>query len=77
MVAYGMNPMEAILASTSAAARLVGIDDQVGTIARGKVADLFLVEGNPLRKIDLLRDKSRIVGVMQAGRFVSGPLSRS
>jgi len=69
--------MEAMIASTSAAARLIGIDGQVGTIAQGKEADLLLIEGNPLRKIDLLRDKRRLVGVMKAGRFVAGPLSHS
>ena len=74
MVAYGMTPMEAILASTSAGARLIGIDDQVGTIARGKEADLLLIDGNPLRTIDVLRDPTRIVGVMKRGRFVAGPL---
>jgi imidazolonepropionase-like amidohydrolase len=77
MVAFGMSPMEAILASTSAAARLIGIQDQVGTIEKGKLADLLLFEGNPLRRIDLLRDRSRIIGVMQAGKFVSGPLSQA
>ncbi len=77
MVAYGMSPMEAILTSTSAAARLIGIDDQVGTIEPGKQADIVLIEGNPLKKINLLRDRSRIVGVMKAGRFVAGPLSKS
>ncbi len=77
MVAYGMSPMEAILTSTSAAARLIGIDDQVGTIEPGKQADMVLIEGNPLKKINLLRDRSRIVGVMKAGRFVAGPLSKS
>ena len=77
MVAYGMSPMEAIITSTSAAARLIGIDDQVGTIERrAKQADIVLIEGNPLRKIELLRDRSRIVGVMKAGRFVAGPLSQ-
>src|SRR5262249_11383523 len=76
MVAFGMTPMEAIVASTSAAARLIGIQDQVGTIAKGKQADLVLVDGNPLRRIELLQDRSRIVGVMQAGKFVSGPLSK-
>jgi imidazolonepropionase-like amidohydrolase len=75
MVAFGMTPMQAILASTSAAARLIGIQDQVGTIEKGKLADLLLFEGNPLRRIDLLRDRNRIIGVMQAGKFVSGPLS--
>jgi imidazolonepropionase-like amidohydrolase len=48
----------------------------VGTIEQGKQADLLLVEGNPLRNIDLLSDRSRIVGVMKAGRFVAGPLSQ-
>ena len=76
MVALGMSPMEAIIASTSAAARLIGIQDQVGTIAKGKQADLVLVDGNPVRRIELLQDRSRIVGVMQAGKFVAGPLSR-
>jgi imidazolonepropionase-like amidohydrolase len=75
MVAYAMSPMEAILASTSAAARLLGIEDQAGTIARGKEADLLVIDGNPLHNIALLCDRSRIVGVMQRGRFVSGPLS--
>jgi len=77
MVALGMSPMRAILASTSAAARLIGIQDQVRTIEKGKLADLLLFEGNPLRRIDLLRDRSRIIGVMQSGRFVAGPLSRT
>ena len=77
MVAFGMSPMQAILASTSAAARLIGLQGQVGTIEKGKLADLLLFEGNPLRHIDLLRDRSRIIGVMQAGKFVSGPLSQA
>ncbi|HSS31186.1 MAG TPA: amidohydrolase family protein [Nitrospiraceae bacterium] len=77
MVAFGMSPMQAILASTSAAARLIGIQDKVGTIEKGKLADLLLVEGNPLRRIDLLRDRNRIIGVMQAGKLVAGPLSKT
>lgn len=75
MVALGMSPMEAILTSTSAAARLIGLETQIGTVAPGKEADLLLVEGNPLRKIEVLRDRRRLIGVMQAGRFVAGPLA--
>jgi imidazolonepropionase-like amidohydrolase len=75
MVALGMSPMEAILASTSAAARLIGLEGEIGTIAPGKEADLLLIDGNPLRRIDVLRDRRRLVGVMQAGRFVAGALA--
>jgi imidazolonepropionase-like amidohydrolase len=76
MVAFGMSSMEAILASTSSAARLIGLEERIGTLQRGKDADLIVIEGNPLRKIELLRDRSRIAGVMKAGKFVAGPLAR-
>jgi len=75
MVALGMTPMEAIVASTAAGARLIGIQKSVGTLARGMQADLVVLDGNPLRHIELLRNRGRIAGVMQAGRFVAGPLS--
>ncbi len=74
MVALGMAPMEAIMTSTSAAARLLGLNEEIGTIAAGKQADLLFVEGNPLRNIGLLLKKERIAGVMQRGRFVAGQL---
>lgn len=76
MVALGMTPMDAIMTSTSAAARLLRLSDEIGTIEVGKQADLLVVEGNPLRNIGLLLKQERIVGVMQRGRFVAGPLSQ-
>ena len=76
MVALGMTPMEAIMTSTSAAARLLGLSLEIGTVEAGKQADLLLVEGNPLRNIGALLKRERIAGVMQRGRFVAGPLSR-
>lgn len=76
MVALGMTPMEAIVASTAAGARLIGIQNSVGTLTKGMQADLVVIDGNPLRRIELLRDRSRIMGVMQAGKFVSGQLAQ-
>jgi len=77
MVAFGMSPMDAILASTSSAARLIGLEEKIGSLQRGKAADLIVIEGNPLRKIELLRDRNRIAGVMKDGRFVAGPLVKA
>jgi imidazolonepropionase-like amidohydrolase len=77
MVALGMTPMEAIVASTATAAQLIGIQDSVGTLAKGMEADLVILNGNPLRRIDGLRDRSKIVGVMKAGKFVAGPLAKT
>lgn len=76
MVAFGMSPMDAIVAATSAAARLLGIEQSVGTIETGKVADLLIVNGDPLQRITVLRDQSQFVGVVQAGRIVAGSLGK-
>ena len=77
MVALGMTTMEAIVASTATAARLIGIQDSVGRLTRGMEADLVILKGNPLQRIDVLRDGDKIMGVMKAGTFVSGPLAHS
>ena len=65
---HGASPMEAIRAATSAAARLLGIDQDTGSIEAGKLADLVLVDGDPV--VDLAR-LARPVGVWQSGRAVS------
>jgi imidazolonepropionase-like amidohydrolase len=70
MVELGLSPMQAIVASTLAAATLLGLDQQIGSIEKGKEADLVLVRGNPLDDISLLEDQHRITAVIQAGRLV-------
>jgi imidazolonepropionase-like amidohydrolase len=74
MVAYGMTPMEAIVAATGSAARLLGVEATVGTIEEGKLADLVLVKGDPLQRITLLREPAQFLAVVQAGRIVAGAL---
>lgn len=76
MVALGMTPMEALVAATSAAATLLGLAQTLGAIEPGKDADLLVIDGNPLSRVTVLRDRDKLHGVMQAGRFVSGPLSQ-
>jgi imidazolonepropionase-like amidohydrolase len=47
MQASGMTPMQVIVASTATASRAMGLDKQVGTIEKGKDADLVIVAGDP------------------------------
>jgi imidazolonepropionase-like amidohydrolase len=61
MVKHGMTPMAAILAATREAAHLMRLDNQVGTLEPGKVADVIVVEGNPLDDITRLRHGIRMV----------------
>lgn len=55
MVEAGMSPMDAIRAATSVAARFLGVDDRLGTLEPGKLADLVAVEGDPLADIGRLQ----------------------
>jgi len=63
-VQYGMTPMQAIRAGTSAPAELLGWGDKLGTIEAGKWADIVAVSGDPLRDITELQ---RVVFVMKGG----------
>ena len=68
LVDHGSSAMAAIRAATSAAARLIGLEAEIGSIGTGKLADLVLVDGDPLADIGAL---SRPVAVWQGGALVS------
>jgi imidazolonepropionase-like amidohydrolase len=53
------------------AARLLGLDREIGTLEVGKVADLLLVAGDPIAEPALWRVPARIVTVIQGGRVVA------
>lgn len=61
MVEGGMPEMEAIQSATVTAARLIGMEDQLGSISAGKLADIVAVEGNPLEDISVLSDISFVM----------------
>jgi imidazolonepropionase-like amidohydrolase len=69
-VELGMEPMQAIIAATKTAAEAIGIDNMVGTIEAGKIADIIVVEGDPLEDIKILHEENRIKLVMKEGVVV-------
>lgn len=71
MVAVGMSPMEAICASTRQGAELLGLADRLGTVEKGKIADLLVVEGDPLEDISILRETGRLAFVFKVGDVVA------
>jgi len=64
-----LTPMQALVAATSGAAHAIGIDDERGTLAPGKIADILVVDADPA--IDI-RNTRRIRYVIKGGRLVRG-----
>jgi imidazolonepropionase-like amidohydrolase len=72
LVKIGYSPMQALEAGTGIAARILGLEKQLGTIEEGKLADLVVAQGNPLEDINLLLKAESICLVMQGGKWVKG-----
>jgi imidazolonepropionase-like amidohydrolase len=72
MVHHGLTPAQTLVAATKTAAEALGLDERIGTVAEGKLADLIIVDGDPLREPQLLSDPARIWLVLQLGVPVAG-----
>ena len=69
MVKFGMTPAQAIRAATSSAAELLGMQDKVGTIEAGKLADIVAVPGDPLADVTMME---KVDFVMKGGAVYRG-----
>src|ERR1700680_351767 len=67
MVEYGMTPLQALRAATSVNAEMMGWQDRIGSIEKGKYADFVAVSGNPLKDVTELE---RVKFVMKGGETV-------
>jgi imidazolonepropionase-like amidohydrolase len=75
-VSLGFSAMEAITAATKIASEVLGLQNTLGSLERGKIADLMVVDGNPLEDITLLQRKEKIFVVMKEGRLFKCRLER-
>ena len=69
MTELGMTPLETIHSATQTGAEVLGLEEHIGTIEEGKLADLLIVNGNPAEDIDVLIDPENIEYVIQEGRI--------
>ena len=70
LVQCGLSPMEALMAATKIGAEVMGQIDQFGTVESGKLADILVINGNPLEDIRLLQDSNAINMVIKNGDIV-------
>src|SRR5262249_55341893 len=57
----GLSPLEVVRAATHLSARELGMGDTLGTIEAGKLADLLVLNGDPLRDLGALRDIAHVI----------------
>jgi len=69
----GFTPMEAIRSTTLYGGQVMMRPNELGTIREGYLADLLLVDGDPLANLAILRDPKRLLAVMKDGVFAKAP----
>jgi imidazolonepropionase-like amidohydrolase len=69
----GFSPMEAIQAATKYGGQIMNMGDELGVIKEGYLADILLVDGDPIADVRILQDKNRILAIMKDGKFHKAP----
>ena len=70
---FGYTPTEALLAATRLGGQIMGMENELGQIKVGFLADLLLLDGDPTRDIAILQDKTKLLAIMKGGRFHKAP----
>jgi imidazolonepropionase-like amidohydrolase len=73
----GFTPMQAIVAATRYGGEIMLKGDELGQVKEGYLADLLLVDGDPLSNLSILREPKRILAVMKDGVFYKEPEIRA
>jgi imidazolonepropionase-like amidohydrolase len=72
----GFTPIEVIMCATKTGSEIMGRDHEFGTLQVGKLADVLIVDGNVIDRIELLEDRSKFIAVLQAGIVKAGQLAK-
>jgi imidazolonepropionase-like amidohydrolase len=72
----GLTPLEVITCATKTGAEIMGRGDEFGTLEKGKLADVLVVDGDPIADVAVLEDRKRFLAVMQGGIIKAGSLAK-
>ena len=73
----GIDPHVVLKCATRTGAEILGRAHELGTLEAGKLADVLVVDGDPLRNITILEDRKKFIAVMQGGIVKAGRLTES
>jgi imidazolonepropionase-like amidohydrolase len=69
----GFSPMDAILSATKLGGEIMMMGNELGQIKAGFLADMILVDGNPLANVKILQDADKLLAIMKDGQFHKRP----
>ena len=70
---FGFTPAKALMAATKWGGEIMGMGDELGLIKAGYLADLLLVDGDPVADIKIMQDKARLLMIMKDGAYHKTP----
>jgi imidazolonepropionase-like amidohydrolase len=70
----GYTATEALVAATKLGGQLMGMGSELGQIKPGYLADLLLIDGDPIENIAVLQDRSKLRAIMKDGKFHKAPV---
>jgi imidazolonepropionase-like amidohydrolase len=74
---FGYTTNEALRAATKLGGQIMDMGNELGLVKEGYLADLLLIDGNPVQDITLLQNRDKLLMVMKDGQFHKAPLRRS
>ena len=77
LVRAGLTPLQALQAATGWAAECIGREREVGTVEKGKLADLIVVDGDPLADVTILQNPERIALVLKGGEIAANRMAKA
>jgi imidazolonepropionase-like amidohydrolase len=77
LVRAGLTPLQALRAATGWAAECLGMERDIGTVAKGKLADLVVVAGDPLSDVKMLQNPERIALVLKDGKIAANRMPKT
>ena len=64
------------MAATKNGGQIMGMGDELGMIKEGFLADMLLVDGDPIANVRILQEQHRLLAIMKDGRFHKAPQPR-
>jgi imidazolonepropionase-like amidohydrolase len=71
----GFSPLETLKCATKTGAEILGREKELGTLAPGKLGDVLVVDGDPVKDIRILEDRTKFIAVLQGGHLRAGQLA--